>query len=259
MITSDRYAGQTGWDGPPEGRHRRRIRDHAMTGVPATSLIGLPWRLAFTLQDDGWIIRNAIVWHQPTLGQTLPADRFTLSYELIFLLVKSDRYHFDRDTFRHPLDRPSAELDHNPATEHDREGFARHSGRQHNRRHADRHSSAMSCRGSSNCRNRRRAARHPLKRQEPGTLPLEPIGDVWSLPPRPQRHTLPIEAPLACIAAGCHPDGTVLDMFAADATTGTAAQQLGRSFTGVEQSKELCRAAKRRLRESGGRGHDEPQ
>ncbi|WP_433464065.1 DNA methyltransferase [Spirillospora sp. CA-128828] len=189
----------------------------------------------------------------------MPDDRFALSYELIFLLVKSDRYHFDRDTFRHLLDRPSAEHDHNAAAEQDRKGLARHSGRQHNRRHADQDGSGMSCRGSSNCRDRRRAARQPLKRQEPETLPLEPIGDVWSLPARPQRHTLPIEVPLACIAAGCRPGGTVLDMFAADGTTGIAARQLGRSFTGMEQRQELSRAAKRRLREADGREHDETQ
>ncbi|TDB85604.1 site-specific DNA-methyltransferase [Actinomadura sp. KC216] len=256
LITGDRYAGQTGWDGPPAGRHRRQIRDHVMTGVPASSLIGLPWRLAFALQDDGWIIRNAIVWQQPTLGRSAVPDRFTLSYELIFLLVKSDRYYFDRDTLRRRLDGLIAETgcDRNPVAEHDREGSARHCGWQHNRRHAGLGGSGRSGRGSGTCRNRDLAAPEPPKRQDAEALPPDPVGDIWSLPPRPQRHTLPLMVPITCITAGCRPGGTVLDMFAADATTGIAARQLGRSFTGVEQTPDLCRAAERRLRESSGHG-----
>ncbi|WP_425458744.1 DNA methyltransferase [Actinomadura syzygii] len=61
--------------------------------------------------------------------------------------------------------------------------------------------------------------------------------------------------PLTCVAAGCRPDGTVLDIFAADATTGIAARHLDRSFIGVERSADLCRAAERRLRE--GSGHSD--
>ncbi|WP_165964079.1 site-specific DNA-methyltransferase [Actinomadura sp. KC216] len=256
LITGDRYADQTGSDGLQEGRHRRRIRDHTMRGVPATSLIGLPWQLAFALQDDGWIVRNAIVWQQFSLGRSAATDRFPLSYELIFLLVKSDRYYFDRGTVCRPPDRLTGEpgLGDNPSSEHGRERSAPDSGWQHNRRHADRDGSSRDGRVSGHCRDRDRAARQPLKRQEPEVLPFEPVGDVWSLPPRPERHTLPIEVPLTCIAAGCRPGGTVLDMFAADATTGIAARHLGRPFIGVEQDLELCRVAERRLRAKSGHG-----
>lgn len=256
LITSDRYAGQTGWGGPPAGRHRRRIRDHAMTGVPASSLIGLPWQLAFALQDDGWIIRNAIVWHHPTAEEQPAEDRLVLSYELIFLLVKTDQYYVERDAIRRPLDRVIAELGlHNrPGVEQGCEGGACRCGWRHLRWRTGQHGSGKSGRAIGPCRNRRGAARQPRKRHASEVLPLGTAGDVWSLPPRPQRQTLPVEVPLHCVAAGCRPGGTVLDMFAGDATTGIAARQLGRTFIGVEQTPDLCRIAEHRLREDSGYG-----
>ena len=57
-------------------------------GMAAKNLLGLPWRVALALQDDGWIIRNAIVWHKPNAMPESVRDRLNCRYELIFLLVK---------------------------------------------------------------------------------------------------------------------------------------------------------------------------
>lgn len=253
LVTSDRHADTPGSASPPRGRHRRRIRDQAMTGLPIGSLIGLPWQIAFALQDDGWIIRNAIVWDQPTLDKAATADRFSLSHELIFLLVKSDQYYFDRDAIRRPLDRLIIELGlHDiPDTEQGSGASVRRCSWSHIRQ-SGQHGRGTSGRTIGHCRDRRGTAKEPSQRHDPGALPVGPAGDVWSLPVRPQRHTLPIEVPLSCIAAGCRPSGTVLDMFAANGTTGIAARQLGRSFIGVEQSPALRRIAARNLREDSG-------
>ena len=79
-------------------------------------------------------------------------------------------------------------------------------------------------------------------------------GDVWSIPNRPYAGphfaAFPIELPLRCIAAGCKPGGTVLDMFAGTATTGVAAVRLGRRFTGIELSAEFAALAADRLRDA---------
>jgi hypothetical protein len=99
LAISDQYALRTGRAYSLRGKHSRTIHDQAMTGLPVSSLIGLPWRLAFALHDDGWIIRNSIVCHHPTPEpDPLPEDRFATSYELIFLLVKQPQYHFDVQT-----------------------------------------------------------------------------------------------------------------------------------------------------------------
>ncbi|GAA4100715.1 site-specific DNA-methyltransferase [Actinomadura miaoliensis] len=253
LITGDRYAGQTGWDGPPTGRHRRTIRDKTMTGVPATSLIGLPWQLAFALQDDGWIIRNAIVWHHPSTEEQPEADRLALSYELIFLLVKTDQYYFNHDATRHPPNRLISELrrHNNPVVEPGRQ--ERRCGWHHMRRQSSHHGIGKSGKRISDCRiPPGTEATQPSSRHNPAALPLGPAEDVWTLPAPTQRPALPIEVPLTCVAVGCRPGGTVLDMFTGSATTGIAARKLGRSYIGVEQSWVLCRVAEQNLRDNGG-------
>jgi hypothetical protein len=107
LVTSDRYRRPTGSDARPASRHARRVADPAMTGLPASSLIGPPWQIAFALQDDGWILRNAIVWHHADLDDDPAVDRLTLTYELIFLLTKQSRYHFDVDPIRQSRGRPA--------------------------------------------------------------------------------------------------------------------------------------------------------
>src|SRR5690606_16674900 len=71
-------------------------------------LLGIPWRVAFALQDDGWILRNAIVWDKPNAMPESVTDRLSTTYELVFLFAKSRRYHFDLDAIREPLEHPDA-------------------------------------------------------------------------------------------------------------------------------------------------------
>jgi DNA modification methylase len=75
---------------------------HKVAGMSAKNLLGLPWRVAFALQDDGWILRNAIVWHKPNAMPESVKDRLNCRHELIFLLVKQPAYWFDLDPIRIP-------------------------------------------------------------------------------------------------------------------------------------------------------------
>jgi len=81
------------------GRH---LTAHKAPGMRAKNLLGLPWRVAFALQDDGWILRNAIVWHKPNAMPESVRDRLNCRHELIFLLVKQPAYWFDLDPIRIP-------------------------------------------------------------------------------------------------------------------------------------------------------------
>ena len=81
-------------------------------GLPAKNLLGIPWRVAFALQDDGWILRNAIIWNKPNAMPESVTDRLSGRYEMVFMLSKKPRYWFDLDPIREaPTDRkvhPSA-------------------------------------------------------------------------------------------------------------------------------------------------------
>src|SRR5690625_2280145 len=69
---------------------------------PAKNLLGIPWRGAFALQDDGWILRNDIIWHKPNGMPESVTDRLSNRHEHLFMLTKSPRYWFDLDPIREP-------------------------------------------------------------------------------------------------------------------------------------------------------------
>lgn len=71
-------------------------------GVPPKSLIGIPWRVAFALQADGWVLRSDIIWSKPNPMPESVEDRCTKSHEYIFMLAKSGRYFYDIDAIREP-------------------------------------------------------------------------------------------------------------------------------------------------------------
>ena len=213
------------------------ITTHRAAGMHAKNLLGLPWRVAFALQDDGWILRNAIVWHKPNAMPESVRDRLNCRHELLFLLAKSPAYWFDLDPIRVPHKtvhrRSPAPRAGVPAR---RVGRVALPGRRSTGRVRPRSprpagtAAAVTRRGHPNGRN---------------------PGDVWSIPTRPYKGphfaAYPIDLPLRCIAAGCKPGGTVLDPFAGSGTTGLAAIQLGRRFTGIDLSPDFARLAAGRL------------
>ena len=83
-----------------EGSGRWGMGDTAVDGLPAKNLMGQPWRAAFALQDDGWILRSAIVWHKPNPMPESVSDRPTSAYEMVFLLTKRAHYFYDAEAIR---------------------------------------------------------------------------------------------------------------------------------------------------------------
>lgn len=92
--SSQRRSGRRGLNNDDAGRQRSGAIKH---GVPEKNLIGVPWRTAFVLQDDGWILRNEIVWHKPNAMPEPVRDRLSQSHEHLFLFVKSSRNWFEKD------------------------------------------------------------------------------------------------------------------------------------------------------------------
>lgn len=79
---------------PTSGRASRNKAFYAM-GLPMKSLVGMPWRVAFALQEDGWILRSDIIWHRPATSESVK-DRPTHAHEYIFMFAKKQWYYYDR-------------------------------------------------------------------------------------------------------------------------------------------------------------------
>src|SRR5690606_4071995 len=71
-------------------------------GLKPKDLVGIPWRVAFALQADGWYLRQDIIWHKPNCMPESVKDRCTKAHEYIFLLTKNSKYYFNSDLIREP-------------------------------------------------------------------------------------------------------------------------------------------------------------
>jgi DNA modification methylase len=102
-VTSDRHFTQpTGPDGTPATKHPPQFggQKTAVSGLKPKDLCGIPWRVAFALQADGWYLRSDIVWSKPNPMPESVTDRPTKAHEYVFLLTRSPRYFFDADAVR---------------------------------------------------------------------------------------------------------------------------------------------------------------
>lgn len=195
------------------------------SGLPVKNLIGMPWQVAFALQADGWIVRNAAVWHKPNATGTPVADQLACRYEWLFLLTRKQRYFFDLDAIRVPY-----------AGDRSLSRRAHHAGRK-----------PHTARGS-----------WPPPIPEGHPVPGRNPGDVWTIAARgdPQHPAaFPITLPLRAITAGCPPCGVVLDPFTGSGTTLLAARQLGRRAIGMDLDRRSCEITARRLAVTAGNQH----
>src|ERR1700691_1485073 len=177
--------------------------------------------------------------HSPNAMPESAPDRLNCRHELLFLLTKSPAYWFDLDPIRVPNATDARRERQEPRTRPPGGWEGRPGPRK--------------CGGGT--REVTGARRYGSGRHEGGHRRAHPNGrnpgDVWSIPTRPYKGphfaAYPIDLPLRCIAAGCKPGGTVLDPFTGSGTTGLAAIQLDRKFTGIDLSPDFARLAAGRL------------
>jgi site-specific DNA-methyltransferase (cytosine-N4-specific) len=108
LNIGDSYtSGGRTWRAPDKKNPGRAmaIRPPTPEGLKPKDLIGVPWRLAFALQDAGWYLRADIIWNKPNCQPESVKDRPTRSHEYLFLFSKSERYLYDHRTVRGPNDR----------------------------------------------------------------------------------------------------------------------------------------------------------
>lgn len=181
---------------------------------PAKNLLGIPWRVAFALQDDGWILRSDIIWSKPNPMPESVTDRPTKAHEYLFLLAKSPRYFYDAGAIaeRATGSQSLSALSFDRATKE--AVVPGQSTTQHRRgRGGPKRDSAV--------RNRR---------------------DVWAVPTAPfgEAHfaVYPPELIRPCILAGSSPGDVVLDPFSGSGTTGMVATFEGRKYIGIDLNRE---------------------
>ena len=92
-------SGNRGWRAPDKKNPARAmsIRPNTPEGLKPKDLQGIPWKLAFSLQEDGWYLRADIIWNKPNAMPESVKDRPTRSHEYLFMFTKSERYYYDQD------------------------------------------------------------------------------------------------------------------------------------------------------------------
>jgi DNA modification methylase len=182
------------------------------SGIPSKNLIGVPWRVAFALQTDGWILRSDIIWAKKNVMPESVTDRPTKAHEYLFLLAKGPRYYYDAEAIKEPATmKPQRRLTASPMA---RGGTGRNDAEEgRNLR------SAPTADGDD--RNKR---------------------DVWTVATQPfagaHFAVYPPELIRPCILAGSAPGDTVLDPFSGSGTTGMVATFEGRKYVGIDINAE---------------------
>jgi site-specific DNA-methyltransferase (adenine-specific) len=92
-------SGNRGWRAPDKKNPARAmsVRPDTPDGLKPKDLLGIPWRLAFALQDAGWYLRADVVWHKPNVTPESVKDRPTRAHEYLFMFTKAERYYYDRE------------------------------------------------------------------------------------------------------------------------------------------------------------------
>jgi len=234
IVIGDSYAGsgkggaerghagkvQTGNRGSCNGT---MIRGYKGDSIKPKDLCGIPWRLAFALQERGWYLRSDIIWAKPNPMPESVTDRCTRSHEYIFMLTKSARYFYDAEA----IAEPSRLFDDLKGTSNAGTLNRRDTGIP---RTFQNHDLAMSSGRAGDLRNRR----------DVWTIQGEPFGDAHFA-------TFPTKLVELCIKAGAPPDGVILDPFGGCGTTGEVAVKLGRRAVLIELNPEYCEMIRKNL------------
>ncbi len=214
------------------------------TGLPSKSLLGIPWRAAFALQDDGWILRDEIIWHKPNPMPASVKDRTTRAHEQVFMFSKSQRYYYDQDAIKEPAKEVSKARELRGRSDH--------------------HKNVNGAPGQPN---------HSINAPRPNVRKQDAVGkreytgfnerydnrvtemvnkrSVWTIPtvgfPGSHFATFPEDLIEPMILAGCPVGGVVLDPFFGAGTSGVVAHKLNRNWIGFDVNAEYVELATYRI------------
>ena len=202
--------GRAGYGTPREGTFSRMA-----DGLKPKDLIGVPWRVAFALQQAGWYLRQDIIWAKPNPLPESVKDRCTKSHEYIFMLTKSPHYYFNSDAIKTPSKKDWGKRNRQDGKYHNEgTGLQPHTGLE---------------------------ANYPMANRR----------DVWTIPVRPFKGAhfavMPEALVEPCVLAASRENDTILDPFAGAGTVGVVAKRHDRNFIGIELNPEYAAIATDRI------------
>jgi DNA modification methylase len=229
-------AGKYGYANAP-----RQPKPAIPQGLKPKDLIGIPWRVAFALQADGWYLRQDIIWHKPNPMPESVTDRCTKAHEYLFLLSKSERYYWDSEAMRERA--VAADVG------------AMDGG-------AQRQADGTDANDGRNFRSKANSFKRDDSKRA-AVIPGQAVGthraereestydtftrnrrSVWTVPTVPYSGahfaTFPPALIEPCILAGSRVGDVVLDPFFGSGTTGQVAQALGRQWIGCELNPDYA-------------------
>ena len=238
IVIGDSYAGSGGGKGQymdpkyPKGRNGQNPSiTQKVLGYKAKDLMGIPWRLALLLREDGWYLRSDIIWHKENAMPEACRDRPTRSYEHVFLLSKSPKYYYDYEQMAEPMKEVS------------KKRYVR--GRSEDNKYL-KEDAGISVQKIN------RARRYGEYKGD--NIPqFRNKRDIWTINTVSFRgeHYAAFPPKLAeiCMIAGCPKGGIILDPFLGSGTVGFVALIQDRKYIGIELNEDYVNLAKKRISE----------
>ena len=235
IVIGDSYAGTSSKKEQrdpkyPKGRNGQNPSiTQKVLGYKSKDLMGIPWRLAFALREDGWYLRSDIIWHKENAMPEACRDRPTRSYEHIFLLSKSPRYYYDYDSLAEPMKEVS------------KKRYVR--GRSKENKYLNENSGAKIQKINE--------ARGYGQYKGDNIPQFRNKRDIWTINTTSFRgnHYAAFPPKLAeiCMIAGCPKDGIILDPFIGSGTVGLVSLLHNRKYIGIELNEEYVNLTKKRI------------
>ena len=190
-------------------------RGNKLDGLKEKDLIGIPWMFAFAMRDDGWYLRQDIIWHKPNPMPESVKDRCTKSHEHIFLFSKNKKYYYDNEAIKEPVKQDWGTRDRTNGKYHNSgSGLSPHSG----------------LTKSYDRKNKR---------------------DVWSVTNKPYKGShfavFPPDLIEPCILAGSREGDLILDPFIGSGTTAMVSKKHNRHYIGCELHEEYQELIQQRV------------
>jgi len=212
----------------PKHKNGQEIaKNKKVAGLKPKDMVGIPWRVAFALQADGWYLRSDIIWHKTNPMPIPVKDRPTSCYEHIFLLSKNRYYYYDKDAILEPLKDPNRKDGPNNA------GFG-------GRKHTDNIDKTLNNAYSGT-------------KYDATKLKGKNKRDVWTIATNGYKGAhfavYPPKLIEPCILAGCPDGGIVLDPFSGSGTTGVVALNNNKKYIGIELNPEFADLSHQRIKD----------